>query len=70
MEGVSAWYEQDFVKAVYVLAPQVEKGLRSIVSKLGRPITKHHPKIPGVGVVIGMGDILYSDEIRDALGRL
>jgi len=68
MEGVTAWYEQDFVKAVHVLVPQVEKGLRSIVSKLGKPITKRHPKIPGVSVVIGMGDILYSDEIRDALG--
>ena len=69
MEGVAAWYEQDFVKAVHVLVPQVEKGLRSIVSNLGKPITKRHPKIPGVSVVIGMGDILYSDEIRDALGQ-
>ncbi len=68
MAGVTAWYEQDFVKAVYVLVPQVERGLRSVVSKLGRPITKHHPKIPGVSVVIGMGDILYSDEVRGALG--
>jgi lysyl-tRNA synthetase class 1 len=42
------------------------------VAKLGKPTTKAHPAIAGVGVVIGMGDILYpkgSDaEIIDALG--
>lgn len=65
--GVTAWFERDFVKAVYVLVPQVERGLRSVVSKLGRPITKHHPKIPGVSIVIGMGDILYSAQMKFAM---
>lgn len=68
IEGVVAWYDQDFVKAVHVLVPQIEVALRSIMSKLGKPITKPHPTIPGVGVAIGMGDILYSKEIRAALG--
>jgi lysyl-tRNA synthetase class 1 len=68
MEGVAAWFDQDYVKAVHVLVPQVEKGLRCIASKLNRPITKPHPTLPGVGVAIGMGDILYNEEMRERLG--
>lgn len=68
MEGITAWYDQDFVKAVHVLVPQVEVGLRAIVSKLGKPITKPHPKVDGVSVAINMGDILYSREVVEALG--
>jgi lysyl-tRNA synthetase class 1 len=68
MEGVTAWFDQDYVKAVHVLVPQVEKGLRGIASKLNRPITKPHSTLPGVGVAIGMGDILYNDEMRERLG--
>jgi lysyl-tRNA synthetase class 1 len=68
IEGINAWFEQDFVKAVHVLVPQVEAGLRSIVGKLGRPVTKAHPKIAGVGVAVNMGDILYSTDITEALG--
>jgi len=68
MEGVRAWYEQDFVKTVHVLVPQIEIGLRGIVSKLDKPVTKPHSTVAGVGVAIGMGDILYSKEITEALG--
>ena len=68
MEGITAWYDQDFVKAVHVLVPQVEVGLRAIVSKLGKPITKPNMKFDGVSVAINMGDILYSTEIIEALG--
>jgi lysyl-tRNA synthetase class 1 len=68
MEGVIAWYGQDFVKCVHVLVPQIEKGLRGIVSKLGKPVTKRHPTVAGVSVAISMGDILYADDIRAALG--
>jgi Domain of unknown function (DUF4209) len=68
MEGVTAWYDHDFVKAVHVLVPQVEVGLRGIASKLGRPTTKPHSTVAGVNVAIGMGDILYSKEISENLG--
>jgi lysyl-tRNA synthetase class 1 len=69
LEGVRAWYGGDHVKAVHVLVPQVEYGLRAIAAKLGRPVSKAHPKVKGVGVAIGMGDILYSDtQLTDALG--
>ncbi len=69
LEGVTAWYEEDWVKAVHVLVPQIELGLRGIVAALGKPITRSHPKVPGVGVAIGMGEILYSEEIAAALGE-
>jgi lysyl-tRNA synthetase class 1 len=68
VEGVRAWFEGDQVKAIHVLVPQMEQGLRSIVAKLGKPVTKPHPGDAGVGVAIGMGDILYTEELTQALG--
>jgi hypothetical protein len=67
-EGVTAWYDQDFVKAIHVLVPQIEVGLRSIVAHMGKPVTKPHPTIPGVSVAIGMGDMLYAKDVKGALG--
>jgi lysyl-tRNA synthetase class 1 len=68
IEGVKAWYDGDLVKSVHLLVPQAELGLRRIVGQLGQPATKPHSSIAGVSVVIGMGDILYSKELTDALG--
>jgi lysyl-tRNA synthetase class 1 len=68
IDCVRAWYERDLVKAVHVLVPQIERGLRGIVAKLGKPVTKPHSTVAGVGVAIGMGDILYSEELSLALG--
>jgi Domain of unknown function (DUF4209) len=68
IEGIHAWLEGDNIKAVHVLVPQIEHGLRSIVAQLGKPVTKPHATVPGVGVAFGMGDILYSDELTQALG--
>jgi lysyl-tRNA synthetase class 1 len=68
IEGVRASLEGDLAKSVHVLVPRIELGLRNIVGQLGKPVTKAHPKVPGVGVVIGMGDILYSPDVTDALG--
>lgn len=68
MEGVTAWFQQDFVKAIHVLIPQIEVGLRAIAGTLGLPTTKAHPKILGVGVALNMGDLLYSKEVTETLG--
>jgi lysyl-tRNA synthetase class 1 len=65
---VRAWYEGDLIKTVHVLIPQVECGLRGIVAKLGQPVTKAHPTVAGVGIAVGMGDILNADAVREALG--
>ncbi len=68
IEGVRAWLEGDLVKAAHVLVPQIEHGLRSIVAILGKPVTKPHGTVADVGVAIGMGDILYAEELAQALG--
>jgi lysyl-tRNA synthetase class 1 len=68
LEGATAWYEGDLVKAVHVLVPQIENGLRSIVGQLGKPLTKPHPKVQGASVAINIGDFLYAQEIAEALG--
>lgn len=68
LEGIRAWYGGDNVKAVHVLVPQVERGLRGIVDKLEQPTTKPHPKVEGASVALTMGDVLNSGPITEALG--
>jgi lysyl-tRNA synthetase, class I len=67
-DGVTAWQDGDLVKALHVLIPQIEHGLRSILGKLGKPTTKPHPKVAGVSLAMNMGDILYDSEIAVKLG--
>jgi hypothetical protein len=67
-EGVEAWYQGDLIKAVHVLVPQVEYGLRNIAGQLGEPVTKGRSNNANTGVAISMGDILYSKKISEALG--
>jgi lysyl-tRNA synthetase class 1 len=69
LHGVRAWFEGDSVKAVHVLIPQIEHAVRSIAGQLRKPVTKGHPKVRGASVAVNMGDILYSDEITEQLGR-
>jgi hypothetical protein len=69
-EGVVAWFEFDFVKAIHVLVPQIEHALRGIADELGLPVTKASPVAPEVSVGINMGDMLYArPELTAALGE-
>jgi lysyl-tRNA synthetase class 1 len=68
LDGVRAYFAGDYVKAVHLLVPQVEHGLRSIAGQLGKPVTKAHPAVQGASVSTNMGDILYSKDIAEALG--
>ena len=68
LEGVRAWFDGDLVKALHLLVPQAESGLRGIVGQLGKPVTKDHPVVAGASVALTMGDILYSEELTEALG--
>jgi len=68
LEGFTAWFAGDFVKVIHVLTPQLEAGLRAISEKLGRPVTKAHPKIKGASVAVNMGDLFFMKEVADALG--
>lgn len=67
-EGVRAWEEGDYTKAVHILIPQVEHGLRAIAGKLGKPLTKPHPSVKGASVAINMGDILSDGTVKEQLG--
>jgi lysyl-tRNA synthetase class 1 len=67
-EGIQAWFAGDLSKALHVLVPQAERGLRGIVGQLGYPVTKAHPAVAGAGVALTMGDVLYTPEITDRLG--
>lgn len=67
-EGLNAWLDGDTVKAMHVLTPQVERGLRALVGASGRPTTKPHPAFKGAHVAVTMGDILYNKETVAAFG--
>ena len=67
LESVKAWMQGDLTKAVHVLVPQIEHGLRRIADKLGEPVTKQHRKLEGVGVSIGISDML-NGRLAEALG--
>lgn len=67
-EGVRAWEEGDYTKAIHILVPQIEKGLRSIAAKVGKPLTKPHPSVKGASVAINMGDILFDENVKQQLG--
>jgi lysyl-tRNA synthetase class 1 len=70
LEGVKAAFDKDFVKAIHILIPQIENGLRQIVASLGKPITKAYPRgVSGASIVLNMGDILNDPTITELLGR-
>ena len=68
VQGVRAAFDDDHVKAIHVLVPQLEHAIRSIAGQLGKPVTKAHPTVKGASVAISLGDILYADEITQQLG--
>lgn len=68
LEGVAALLAGDLIKGLHVLVPQIEHGLRRIVDKLSKPVTKAHGTLPGVSVSLNMGDILNNKDICDTLG--
>jgi lysyl-tRNA synthetase class 1 len=69
-DGLQAWFDQDYVKALHVLIPQIENALRRMVDQVGKPTTKPAGTVPGVSVAINMGDILFNAGTVAALGPL
>jgi lysyl-tRNA synthetase, class I len=67
-EGVIAWLEADLTKALHVLIPQIEAGLRGIVAKAGKPTTKAQKDVKGASFAVNMGDMLNNIEIQQLLG--
>ena len=67
-EGIGAWLDGDHIKALHVLIPQIERGVREVMGWLGEPVTKSNKATPGIGQSIGMGDVSSSEVFRDELG--
>ena len=68
-EGLEAWFARDFVKAVHVLVPQVELGLRTLAGLKGQPTTKPSQKYGGAQMAVTMGDMLYTPDYVAAFGQ-
>jgi hypothetical protein len=61
--GVKAWFAGDFAKAVHVLVPQVEAGLREMLRAYGESPMRHNPREGGFET-IGMGALLVNETFR------
>jgi lysyl-tRNA synthetase class 1 len=68
LEGVSAWFAHDHMKAIHVLVPQVERALRTITGKLGEPVTRKHPTMLHREIAIGMGEMFGNKVVKETLG--
>jgi Domain of unknown function (DUF4209) len=66
-DGVLAYEQEDFVKAIHVLVPQIEQVLRNFLVLLRIPPTKSVGRTPGVSDVKNMNDILRDDRVREAM---
>jgi len=68
-EGLAAYEQGDFVKAIHVLIPQVECALREFLGRLGVPTRKPARNHPGVNEAKNMNDILADERMRSVLGE-
>ena len=67
-EGLSAWFTQDYVKAIHVLVPQIEAGFRKLIGCRGQSTTKPHPTMRQARTVLTFGDMLFDQETAASLG--
>jgi hypothetical protein len=70
LDGLEAFFSGDLVKAVHVLVPQLERGLRNMIEALGGASTKPHPRFATAQVVITMGDIMHHRVSLAKMGRV
>jgi lysyl-tRNA synthetase class 1 len=66
-DGLTAYEQEDFVKAIHVLVPQIEDILRNFLGHLGRPALKTVRNHPGIMDAKSMNDILSDQVVRDVL---
>ncbi len=64
-EGLAAFDNQDYVKCIHVLLPQIENSLRELLRILGGPSTKTVDD--GVFELKNMNDVLHESRVREAL---
>lgn len=68
IEGVEAWRTGDWIKALHVLVPRIELGLRRTLKGLGEPIVRNHPTMPGRQILLNMGEVLSNPVLQTAAG--
>ena len=66
-EGLSAYLNGDFLKAIHVLIPQVEESLRNFLALIGIPPVKNVPRHPGITDVKSMNNVLEDARVREKL---
>jgi hypothetical protein len=66
-DGLLAYEQEDFVKAIHVLVPQIEQILRNFLGNLGRPTLKTVRNHPGLMDAKSMNDILGDEQMRKVL---
>lgn len=66
-EGLQAYEQGDFTKAIHVLVPQVEQSLRNLLGLLRIPTTKTVARHPGIEDAKSMNDVLGDARVRQAM---
>jgi hypothetical protein len=66
-DGLVAYEQGDFVKAIHVLVPQVEQMLRNFLGGLGIPTRKAARNRPGITDAKNMNDILSDSRMQEKL---
>jgi hypothetical protein len=65
--GIEAYRQDDFVKAVHVLVPQVEHILRNFLGRMGIPTRKTIRNQPGITDAKNMNDVLADARMKEKL---
>jgi hypothetical protein len=66
-DGLEAYRQEDFVKAIHVLVPQVEHILRNFLGRLGIPTRRTVRNQPGITDAKNMNDVLADARVRERL---
>jgi Domain of unknown function (DUF4209) len=67
--GLDAYEREDFVKAIHVLIPQIERALRNLLILLGIPPNKQVRGAPGTMQMKNVNDILADERVKLSLGE-
>jgi lysyl-tRNA synthetase class 1 len=66
-DGLLAYEQGDFVKAIHVLVPRVEDILRNFMGRLGRPTLKTVRGQPGIMDAKNLNDVLRDERVRTVI---
>ena len=67
-EGIKAWMNADYIKALFTLLPLVEAGFRTLARNLGEVTTKAKRGTRGWEVSSNLGDFLAMESVQQAMG--